>query len=286
MPELPEVETMRRGILPHVQGRGVARVDVRRPNLRFPLPEGLSANLEGHSVVTIKRRGKYLCWHFSNNTALLMHFGMSGRLYQVSQKKRGVPTSCDDPHGHVHFIMSDNRTTIFSDPRRFGFIVQSTVQEWLNHRLLRFMGPEPLSSSFRAQSLHDSLCKRKSPIKTALLNQKIVAGLGNIYVSEALFEAGIAPHLDAGALACGLKANARLGRLVAAIKLVLNTALKAGGSTLRDYRQVDGKTGYFQHSFSVYNRQDQPCLRKGCHGFIKKITQQGRASYYCPLCQG
>ncbi|MBC7163939.1 MAG: bifunctional DNA-formamidopyrimidine glycosylase/DNA-(apurinic or apyrimidinic site) lyase [Roseovarius sp.] len=282
MPELPEVETVRRGLAPVMEGQVIARAGVNRPDLRRPFPPDMAARLTGARVLALRRRAKYLLADLDRGETLLVHLGMSGRML-VS----GAPVGRfvhDHPapgkHDHVVFDMAGGARITFNDPRRFGAmdLLDSATAE--AHPLLAKLGPEPLGNGFHEAHLASALAGRRTPVKAALLDQRIVAGLGNIYVCEALFRAGISPRRLAGNLG-----PARIARLTAAIRAVLTEAIAAGGSSLRDYRQADGGPGYFQHAFDVYGREGAPCRKPGCGGRIARIVQSARSSFHCPQCQ-
>lgn len=282
MPELPEVETVRRGLAPVLEGARIVRADVNRPDLRWPFPPRMAERLSGQSVLRLRRRSKYLLADLASDETLLIHLGMTGRML-VSGDPLGRflhdhPTP--EKHDHVVFHLDSGARVTFNDARRFGAmdLVATPVAE--AHPLLARLGPEPLGNAFHEASLAAALKGRAAPVKALLLDQRIVAGLGNIYVCEALFRAGISPKRRAGAISA-----ARVARLVAAIREVLCEAIEAGGSSLRDYRRADGELGYFQHNFDVYGREGAPCRRPGCHGTIRRIVQSGRSSFYCGLCQ-
>ncbi len=283
MPELPEVETVRRGLLPVMEGRRIARAEVRRPDLRWPFPERMAERLTGATVRGIGRRSKYLLLDLDTGETLLVHLGMSGRML-VGGRVLGEfvhDVGADgSPHDHVVFHMEDGGRVTFNDARRFGVMDLWPSAEIAEHRLLRDIGPEPLGNGFSTEVLAQAFKGKAAPVKAALLDQRVVAGLGNIYVSEALARAGIHPARAAGRISAE-----RLGRLVPAIRDVLAEAIEAGGSTLRDHRQADGELGYFQHSFRAYGREGQPCLSEGCGGTVRRIVQGGRSSFYCPDCQ-
>ena len=279
MPELPEVETVRRGLAPHLVGRRIVRVDQRRPDLRWPMPLDLVQVLTGAQVTGLRRRSKYILADLDRDAALLLHLGMSGR---VRIEGEGLGQFHHDPavlprHDHLVLTTEDGTTITLNDARRFGAVDLVRSQD---HPLLAALGPEPLDEDFTPARLAAALAGRRTPIKAALLDQRIVAGLGNIYVCEALFRAGIHPTRPAGRIGPD-----RVARLHAAIREVLWQAIEAGGSSLRDHRQTSGELGYFQHSFRVYGREGQPCLREGCGGTLKRIVQGGRSTWYCPACQ-
>lgn len=282
MPELPEVETVRRGLLPAMEGRVIQQTEVRRPDLRFPLPERMAERLTGACVLGIRRRSKYLLADLSTGETLLIHLGMSGRIL-VSGRMLGE-FHLDHPapakHDHVILDMEGGKRVTFNDARRFGAMDLLPTDRAEDHWLLREIGPEPLGNSFDETYLTARLAGRMTPIKAALLDQRLVAGLGNIYVCEVLHRAGIDPRRKAGRISA-----ARAAALVPVIRKVLAEAIEAGGSSLRDYRQTDGELGYFQHTFRVYDRAGEPCPRPGCEGTIARIIQSGRSTYFCPRCQ-
>ncbi|RJE83408.1 bifunctional DNA-formamidopyrimidine glycosylase/DNA-(apurinic or apyrimidinic site) lyase [Paracoccus onubensis] len=280
MPELPEVETVRRGLLPHLEGRSIARAEARRPDLRWPLPPDLVQVLTGARVKELRRRSKYLLADLDRGGTLLLHLGMSGRLLVEGAGLAGFHR---DPailprHDHVVLETEDGTTITFNDARRFGMV--DLIREGTSHPLLAHLGPEPFDTEFDAAYLAAVFAGRRVPVKQALLDQKIVAGLGNIYVSESLHRAGIDPRRAAGRIGM-----ARLAALSGHIRDVLTDAIAAGGSSLRDHRQATGELGYFQHSFRVYDREDAACSTDGCAGSIRRITQSGRSTYFCPVCQ-
>lgn len=282
MPELPEVETVRRGLAPAMEGAVIARAQVNRPDLRWPFPERMAERLTGARVLMLRRRSKYILADLSTEETLLIHLGMSGRML-VS----GVPLGqfvhdhpAPEKHDHVVFEMANGARITFNDPRRFGAMDLMPTDRAEAHPLLAALGPEPLGNAFSEAYLVSRLAGRRTPIKAALLDQKIVAGLGNIYVCEALYRARISPVRKAARLSAG-----RAARLVPVIRDVLNDAIEAGGSSLKDYRRADGELGYFQHSFDVYGREGQPCRTPGCGAPIRRIVQSGRSSFYCVKCQ-
>ncbi|HXY89919.1 MAG TPA: bifunctional DNA-formamidopyrimidine glycosylase/DNA-(apurinic or apyrimidinic site) lyase [Xanthobacteraceae bacterium] len=292
MPELPEVETVRRGLEPAMQGARFSKVEARRKNLRFPLPRNFAARLQGSAVTGLGRRAKYLLADLSSGEVLLMHLGMSGSFRLAKQGTGETPgafhhaRSKDEKHDHLLFHMSSGWTVIFNDPRRFGFMKIVPRAELAREPLLRALGPEPLGNEFDAAMLAAACRGKTANLKAALSDQKIVAGLGNIYVCEALFRAHLSPKRRAATIADkGGKPNARAVALVAAIREVLADAIAAGGSTLRDHRQTNGELGYFQHRFRVYDREGERCTTPGCRGKIRRIVQAGRSTFYCPVCQ-
>lgn len=282
MPELPEVETVRRGIEPVLKGARFAHVDVRRPDLRWPFPENMGENLTGRLVKGVRRRSKYLLVDLDDENTLMIHLGMSGRILISGAATAGFHH--DHPaiakHDHVIFDMESGARLTFNDSRRFGAMDLFPTAEETTHWLMRDLGPEPLSNAFNAGVLSEKAQGRKTAIKAFLLDQRVVAGLGNIYVCEALFRAGISPLRPAGRISV-----LRFERLASTIRSVLQAAIEAGGSSLRDYRTADGDLGYFQHSFDVYDREGEPCRTEGCTGTIRRVAQSGRSTFYCPQCQ-
>ena len=282
MPELPEVETVRRGLVPAMEGAVIASAQVNRPDLRWPFPENMAARLTGQRVTALRRRSKYILADLSGGESLLIHLGMSGRMTvsgdPLGQFHHNHPTP--QKHDHVVFDMDNGARITFNDPRRFGAMDLMDTATADTHPLLAKLGPEPLGNAFDESYLADALKPRNTPIKSALLDQRIVAGLGNIYVCEALYRAGLSPKRRARNIS-----RARAAALVPIIRDVLRDAINAGGSSLRDFRQADGELGYFQHSFDVYDREGQPCRTPGCTNTIHRIVQSGRSSFYCPSCQ-
>jgi formamidopyrimidine-DNA glycosylase len=282
MPELPEVETVKRGLAPVMEGVVIARADVNRPDLRWPFPDRMADRLTGAKVERLRRRSKYVLADLDTGETLLIHLGMSGRML-ISGDPLGKfvhDHPAPEKHDHVVFHMENGTRITFNDPRRFGAMDLLPTSTAEAHKLLAVLGPEPLSNDFHESILLNAFEGRKTPVKSALLDQGIVAGLGNIYVCEALFRAGINPKRKAGQLS-----KARVSALVPIIREVLSDAIDAGGSSLRDFRQADGELGYFQHSFDVYGREGAPCRREGCEGTIARAVQSGRSSFYCPTCQ-
>lgn len=286
VPELPEVETVRRGLCPAMEGRVIERAEIRREGLRWPFPLRLAERLTGARVLRLRRRSKYILADLDTGESLLIHLGMSGRMTVSGLRAAFVPGRfhhthpAAQKHDHVVLHMAGGARVTFNDPRRFGALDLIATDSADAHPLLAALGPEPLGNAFSARYLAARLKGRKAPIKPLLLDQRIVAGLGNIYVSEALHRAGIHPARAGGRIAC-----TRLERLVQEIRLVLHAAIDAGGSSLRDYRQADGELGYFQHEFRVYDRQGRPCPTPDCGATIRRFVQGGRSSYYCPRCQ-
>jgi formamidopyrimidine-DNA glycosylase len=290
MPELPEVETVRRGLAPAMEGASFVRVEVRDRRLRWPIVKDFAKRLQGTTVRGLGRRAKYLLADLSSGDVLLMHLGMSGSFRVGKDAKDTKPgvyyheTSKSTAHDHVVFHMSNGKTVTFNDPRRFGSMKLVARAKLDREPLLRALGPEPLGNEFDAAMLARACAGKKTSLKAALLDQRVVAGLGNIYVCEALYRARLSPKRQASTNADrNGKPNARAEALVDAIRAVLNDAIKAGGSSLRDHRQADGSLGDFQHHFSVYDREGEPC--PNCKGRIKRIVQNGRSTFYCPSCQ-
>jgi formamidopyrimidine-DNA glycosylase len=287
MPELPEVETVRRGLAPVMEGERFAKVEVRRGDLRWPLPKGFAQKLNGKTVQGLGRRAKYLLADLSSGDVLLMHLGMSGSFRVGKDSAPGIyyhERSKSTAHDHVVFHMSNGATVTFNDPRRFGSMKLVSRARLEDEPLLRSLGPEPLGNEFDAAMLAKACAAKKTSLKTALSDQRVVAGLGNIYVCEALFRARLSPKRIASMLADrNGRPNERAEKLVDAIKAVLMDAIEAGGSSLRDHRRADGSLGDFQHNFQVYARDGQPC--PSCKGKIKRIVQGGRSTFYCPSCQ-
>lgn len=282
MPELPEVETVRRGLAPVMEGRVIERADVHRPDLRWPFPEDMAARLTGKRVERLRRRSKYILADLSSGETLLIHLGMSGRML-ISGDGVGAfhhPHTPLKKHDHVVLHIEGGARVTFNDARRFGAMDLTPTGLADTHPLLTRLGPEPLGNAFSEAYLAERLSQRRMPIKSALLDQRIVAGLGNIYVCEVLHRARLSPKRQAGRIAA-----ARAGALVPIIREVLSEAIEAGGSSLRDFRQSDGELGYFQHKFRVYDRKGEPCSTPGCHGTIARIVQSGRSTFYCAQCQ-
>ncbi len=290
MPELPEVETVRRGLEPALKGHALARVTVRRGDLRVAFPLRFAERLADRHVVRVHRRAKYLLLDLENGETLIMHLGMSGRFtihganaavkpgrFHLNTPEDG---SGNGKHDHVVFETEEGTRIVFTDHRRFGLMALENTTTLDRAPMFLGLGPEPLDDSFTPATLSSALKGKRTPIKAALLDQHVVAGLGNIYVCEALFRARISPKR----LAKSVQAE-RASRLVPAIKAVLAAAIKAGGSSLRDYARADGELGYFQHHFAVYDREGKPCPGKDCKGKIKRIMQSGRSTFYCPSCQ-
>ena len=281
MPELPEVETVRRGLEPILVGNAFARVEQRRPDLRFPLPKRFGQRLKGRKVEALDRRAKYLLARLDDGEVLVMHLGMTG-----SFSVNGSATKPPPKHEHIVFHLGDGTSIRYSDARRFGYMDLIPTAGLEDHALFKGLGVEPLSPAFTPEWLAQRLKGKATSIKAALVDQRLIAGLGNIYACEALYRAGISPMRLAGSLATKSgKPTAKTKALVAAIKAVLEEAIRAGGSSLRDYKRADGTLGEFQHRFKVYDREGKPCSRKGCGGTVRRIVQGGRSTFYCPTCQ-
>jgi formamidopyrimidine-DNA glycosylase len=293
MPELPEVETVRRGLQPAMEGAKIVKAEARRKDLRFPFQKDFIARLEGQTVTGLGRRAKYLMADLTSGDVLLMHLGMSGsfRVLENGGSKNTLgqfhlPRSEDRAHDHVVFHMSSGASVVFNDPRRFGYMKIIARNALEDEPLLKGLGPEPLGNEFDALMLAQSCHNKKTSLKAALLDQRVVAGLGNIYVCEALYRSQLSPRRSAATLATRKnEPTDHAIRLVTAIHAVLNQAIKAGGSSLRDHRQTSGELGYFQHSFQVYDREGETCQTAKCGGIIKRFTQNGRSTFWCPKCQ-
>jgi len=298
MPELPEVETVRRGLAPVLVGHRIAALETRRPDLRFPFPERFAERVEGHTVKSLERRAKYLIASLSGGEDLIMHLGMTGRFTILDHGKQTTPGEYynagdvgpehtpEPSHDHVVLKLSGGASVVYNDARRFGFMLLVPHNERELHPLFRGLGVEPLGKELTPEYLAARAKGKKTNLKSFLMDQRIVAGLGNIYVSEALFRAELSPNRQAKSLADRSGAPTdRARRLVPAIRETLEKAIKAGGSTLRDYRHADGASGAFQNEFAVYDREGLTCLRPGCGGTVKRTVHAGRATFYCPRCQ-
>jgi formamidopyrimidine-DNA glycosylase len=291
MPELPEVETVRRGLQPVLEGQRLSRVEARRADLRFPFPEGFVQRLTGATIQRLERRAKYLMAVLDRGETLVMHLGMSGRFEIANSRKEGAEGAIrpgefhyaadpDPKHAHVVFDTEAGGRVTYYDPRRFGYMALIDPETLGEHPWFAGLGPEPLSDAFDAQRLIAAFAGRKQGPKTLLLDQRVVAGLGNIYVCEALNRARISPFKPAGTIKLE-----RIEPLVGIIRDVLDEAIEAGGSSLRDYAAADGALGYFQHRFRAYDREGEPCLNAGCQGVIHREVQAGRSTFYCSACQ-
>lgn len=292
MPELPEVETVRRGLQPVMEGAKILNAEARRPDLRFPFQPDFVARLKGQVVTGLGRRAKYLMADLASGDVLLMHLGMSGSFRVIKPDNEAAPgefhypNGKDSTHDHVLFRMSSGADIVFNDPRRFGYMKVIARNALDEEPLLRGLGPEPLGNEFDAAMLARSCEGKATSLKAALLDQRVVAGLGNIYVCEALHRSHLSPRRIAATLSTKKgEPTDHAKRLVGAIHTVLNDAIKAGGSSLRDHRQTSGELGYFQHSFKVYDREGEKCTTPGCGGTVKRFTQNGRSTFWCPKCQ-
>jgi len=292
MPELPEVETVRRGLQPVMEGAKIVRAEARRKDLRFPFQADFVARLQGQTVTGLGRRAKYLLADLGSGDVLLMHLGMSGSFRIRKAGEEATPgrfhhlRDKNGAHDHVVFQMSSGAEVVFNDPRRFGYMKVIARDALDREPLLKGLGPEPLGNEFDAAMLARACAGKKTSLKAALLDQRVVAGLGNIYVCEALFRAQLSPKRQAATLATKKsECTEHAKRLVEAIHAVLNQAIKAGGSSLRDHRQTSGELGYFQHSFQVYDREGETCHTAGCRGTVRRFTQNGRSTFWCPKCQ-
>jgi formamidopyrimidine-DNA glycosylase len=291
MPELPEVETVRRGLTPAMLGARIEKVELRRADIRFQFPEAFAKRLTGRRIVDLNRRAKYLLFQLDSGETLIVHLGMSG---SFRMEKAVVTTpgkfhherSKDPKHDHVVLVLDNDWIVTYNDPRRFGFMDLAPTRALGEHPRMRGLGAEPLAPEFDAHCLAKLFAGARTSLKAGLLDQKRVAGLGNIYVCEALFRARLAPSRRASILADARGAPTRAAIAVAeAIRNVLEEAIEAGGSTLRDHRQANGEFGYFQHVFKVYDREGWPCIRQRCRGTVTRVTQSGRSTFYCSICQ-
>ena len=296
MPELPEVETVRQGLIRHLIGRRVTELQLRRQDLRFPFPDGFSGTISGKRVLGIERRAKYLLIRMEGDVTWLCHLGMSGRWTLLGGGREGRPGafshgaavgSGDGPHDWVVAHLDDGGTAVYSDHRRFGIMDCFPTEQESEHKLLSHLGPEPTPDHLTPSELADRLRGRRMPIKTALLDQRIVAGLGNIYVCEILHRSGVSPRRLAHSVAGKSGVTKRAEKITYNTHAVITEAIDAGGSTLQDFRGVDGDDalGYFPHHFGAYGREGEPCNNDGCKGTIKRIVQSNRSTFYCPSCQ-
>ena len=275
MPELPEVETVVRGMRPALEGKILINIEARCDSLRWPIPENFVNRLKKRRVINILRRAKYILWYLDDETVMILHLGMSGRVSITNKRPSKL-----EKHDHLIFTTEEGTVIRFNDARRFGMVDFGTWDNILQHRLLRKIGPEPLGNDFTDFSFREMLKGKKTTIKNALLDQRVVAGLGNIYVCESLFRSNISPKR----LALNVKGK-RLKALSMNIREVLNEAILAGGSSLRDHAQTNGDIGYFQHNFMVYGREGQACKKNGCGNKVNRIIQSGRSTFYCAKCQ-
>jgi len=296
MPELPEVETVRRGLAPFMEGRRIRELTLNRVDLRFPLPENFKARVEGRQVEQLSRRAKYLVINLEGDLSLIAHLGMSGS-FRIEEPYKAVQPgafyherSKDQAHDHVVLRIGrdaePDTLIIYNDPRRFGFMDLIETSAIDTYPAFKLLGPEPTGNHLSAQYLAERFRAKKGPIKSVLLDQTVIAGLGNIYVCEALYRAHIKPTRSAMSVVTPTgRPSRQLDDLTRAIRDVIAEAIEAGGSSLRDHIQTDGSLGYFQHRFRVYDREDKPCLMEGCDGIVHRITQSGRSTFYCPVCQ-
>ncbi len=296
MPELPEVETVRRGLAPSMEGAVLKELELRRNDLRFPFPVDFAEAVSGRGIASLSRRAKYLLIDLDDGKTIVAHLGMSGSFRVEAGREARTPgefhhpRSKDEKHDHVVFHLTSaggDARVIYNDPRRFGFMDMVRRTEMASHPFFRDLGPEPTGNELDADYLAKRFAGKAQPLKSALLDQKNIAGLGNIYVCEALWRSHLSPLRAAGTLVMDTgKPTEALLALVEAIREVIADAIAAGGSSLRDHIQTDGSLGYFQHSFSVYDRESQPCSTPGCGGTVSRIVQAGRSSFYCASCQG
>ena len=296
MPELPEVETVRRGLTQHLVGRRVVDLQLRRGDLRFPFPDDFKELIEGSEITSIDRRAKYLLIRLNNGITWLSHLGMSGRWTLIGEGKKGSPGrfshgavigSGDGPHDWVVAHLDDGGKAVYSDHRRFGIMDCFPTEYQLENRFILNLGPEPTPDSLSPMELAESLRGRRTPIKSALLDQRVVAGLGNIYVCEILHRSGVSPRRTASNVAGESGVSKRIERITYNTHAVITEAIDAGGSTLQDFRGVDGddSLGYFPHNFGVYGREGEECTKSGCEGKVRRIVQSNRSTFYCPKCQ-
>ncbi|MFN3855264.1 MAG: bifunctional DNA-formamidopyrimidine glycosylase/DNA-(apurinic or apyrimidinic site) lyase [Phreatobacter sp.] len=288
MPELPEVETVRRGLAPVMEGAIIREAVIRRPDLRFPFPERFAERLAGRRITALGRRAKYLLADLDDGEVVIMHLGMSGS-FRIEGDLLGTfhhARSRAGAHDHVVLRLSSGATVTYNDPRRFGFMLMTARAALSDHPLIAHLGVEPTGNDLSAEHLAAAFRGKAAPLKAALLDQSIIAGLGNIYVCEALFRAGLSPQRAAGTLVTRAgRPTARLERLVPVIRQVIAEAIEAGGSSLRDHAQPSGELGYFQHSFHVYDREGEACVTPGCRTIVRRIVQSNRSTFFCPACQ-
>ncbi len=296
VPELPEVETVMRGLAPALEGQTIASAEIRRPNLRFPFPDKFTDRLANKKILHLERRAKYILAYLDDDSIWLSHLGMTGRfsVFVDGQKGQnlaefyyqdGTNEAGNGKHDHFMMTLSNGTKVVYTDPRRFGIMDLFDASEVQSHKLLANIGVEPLGNSLNAAYLAEQFMTKKAPLKSALLDQKYIAGLGNIYVCEALYRARLSPLAKASVLATRGKENEKGEVLVRKIRDCLSEAIKAGGSTLKDYAGADGVEGSFQQRFDVYDRENEPCKTPDCKGMIKRIVQSGRSTFYCPKCQ-
>jgi len=282
MPELPEVETVRRGLENHLTGRRIERIELRRLDLRFSFPDGFAALLRGRLVESVERRAKYLLIRLDGDATWMCHLGMTGRWTLLGADSS---EAADGPHDWVVVHLDDGRRAVFSDHRRFGFMDLFETSEQNQNKFLAKLGPEPTPDHLTPMDMAEGLRGRRTPMKAALLDQRTIAGLGNIYVCEILFRSGISPRRNASSVAGKSGVTKRVERVTAATHDVIVEAIDAGGSSISDFVNVEGDLGYFSHSFQVYGREGEPCLSEGCEATIRRIVQSGRSTFYCPDCQ-
>lgn len=296
MPELPEVETVMRGLGPVLVGRTIATVELRREGLRFPFPAGFAARLKGRRVVSLQRRAKYILVNLDDGHCLLVHLGMTGRFTVLDVNappnnlgefyyEQGAVGAGSGPHDHVVILLDNGVQVVYTDHRRFGVMDLLQESDMASHKLLKGIGVEPLGNEFSADFLAARFRNKSAPLKAALLDQRIIAGLGNIYVSEVLHRSRLSPRRKAGTLVRKNTHDVRLNDVVRHVRDILNEAIAAGGSTLRDFSSTDGSEGAYQQRFAVYDRGGEKCQTPGCRGTIRRIVQSGRSTFYCPSCQ-
>ena len=296
MPELPEVETVKRGLEPVLLSQTIAHVLLRRANLRFAFPPDFAAKLAGAKILNLARRAKYILVDLDNDHTLITHLGMTGRFTALKPEgggtnlgdfyfETGANPNADGPHDHVVFNLTNGVRLVYSDPRRFGMMDLVSTSELGQHKLLKGIGVEPLGNELSAEYLAQKFKGKSAPLKAALLDQRIIAGLGNIYVCEALHRAKLSPKRKAGTLVKSKSYDPRLDELLRHIKDILNDAIRAGGSTLQDFAGADGEKGEYQQRFCAYDRENEHCGNVGCDGYIKRMAQAGRSTFYCPTCQ-
>lgn len=291
MPELPEVETVVRGLQPAMEGQRIDRVLLRRADLRFPFPDGFAEHLTGAVITGLSRRAKYALADLNSGWVLVMHLGMSGS-FRVAEKEAGPAPglfhharSKNPAHDHVEIGLMSGARVIYNDPRRFGYMTLVERRQFDGHKLFSGMGVEPLGNGLSADYLARRFAGKSAPLKAVLLDQRIIAGLGNIYVCEALWRARLSPTRTAATLTGGRGAQRRIEDLIQSIREILVEAIESGGSSLRDHAQTDGSLGYFQHRFAVYDQEGAPCPRPTCDGVVLRFVQSGRSTFYCPRCQ-
>lgn len=292
MPELPEVETVRCGLAPIFEHQTIEWLELRRPDLRFPFPDRFGAAVSGRVCIALGRRSKYLLMDLDNGAVVVMHLGMSGSFRVLLADDVHMPgdfhheRSRNEAHDHVIFHLSNGTRVVYNDPRRFGFMDLMDRVDLPQHKFFRSLGVEPTGNALGAEYLAARFAGRKAPLKSSLLDQRIIAGLGNIYVCESLWRTGLAPDRACGTLVRkDGKPRKSLVMLTGHIRDIIDEAIAAGGSSLRDHAQTDGSLGYFQHSFSVYDRENESCKRPGCDGVVNRMVQSGRSTFYCPSCQ-